>query len=194
MNYEKIRHITENVRETLSANPKRFMHSIAVADMAMCLAVSYRADLEKAYLAGILHENAKYIPNEDQVRLCLKYGLAVSDIEKKNPYLLHAKLGAYFAYHKFDIYDEEIAGAIEWHTTGRPAMNDLEKIIYISDYLEPNRHHADNLDKLRKLAFVDLNKTTASIIADTINMLESKHRPVDETTFKAFEFYKNVLE
>lgn len=194
MNHEKIKTITESIKDALSINPKRFLHSLAVADMAMCLAARYDVDLEKAYLAGILHDNAKYISNEDQIKLCLKYGLSVSPMEKENPYLLHAKLGAYYASHKYGVFDPEIASAIEWHTTGKPDMSLLDKIIYISDYLEPNRHHADNLDYLRRLAFTNLDKTVANIISDTINMLNAKNRPIDDTSLEAFEFYKNILE
>lgn len=194
MNHERIKTITESVKEALALNPNRFLHSIAVADMAMCLAARYDVDLEKAYLAGILHDNAKYISNEEQIKLCSKYGLSISSIERENPYLLHAKLGAYYAYHKYGVEDPEITSAIEWHTTGKPNMSILDKIIYISDYLEPNRHHSSNLDYLRRLAFSDLDKTLATIISDTINMLRAKNRPVDDTSLEAFEFYKNILE
>ena len=81
-----------------------------------------------------------------KIKMCEKYNLEISEIERKNPSLLHAKLGAYLAKDKYDIEDEEILMAIRSHTTGRPGMSLLEKIVYIADYMEPGRKELPKYD------------------------------------------------
>lgn len=88
--------------------------------------------------------------------------------------MLHAKLGAYFARKIYGVEDKEILHAIQVHTTGEPGMNTLDKIIYIADYIEPNRNKAPNLEEVRKLAFVDLDKAMLKILSDTLNYLRKK--------------------
>ena len=90
-------------------------------------------------LAGLLHDCAKCIPGENKIKMCEKYHLNVSEVERENPSLLHAKLGAFLAAKKYHIEDKEIINAIASHTTGHPHMTLLEKIIYIADYIEPGR-------------------------------------------------------
>ena len=138
------------------------------------LAMVYDYDLEDAQAAGLLHDSAKCIPNKKKLKLCSQHDIPVSDFEKDHPFLLHAKLGAYVASSKYDIKDEEILTAITYHTTGRPGMSLLEKIVYISDYIEPMRDKAPNLAKVRKIAFEDLDECMYEILKDTLEYLEGK--------------------
>ena len=96
------------------------------------LGVMYTA---ASMLAGLLHDCAKCIPGENKIKMCEKYHLNVSEVERENPSLLHAKLGAFLAAKKYHIEDKEIINAIASHTTGHPHMTLLEKIIYIADYI-----------------------------------------------------------
>lgn len=105
------------------------------ASLAMC----YGADIQKALTAGLLHDCGKYCPAEEQIRLCGRYGIDLTRSELEMPALIHARLGAYLAEHEYGIKDREILDAVTYHTTGRPGMSMLEKIIYIADYIEPNR-------------------------------------------------------
>lgn len=91
--------------------------------------------------------------------LCRKYGIINDNAEEENVKLLHAKTGAALARDLFNISDE-VYDAIRWHTTGKPDMTLLEKIIYMADYIEPNRDF-DGVDKLRKLAYEDLDEAMA---------------------------------
>ena len=125
----------------------RFEHTMGVMYTCAALAMVYDYDLEDAQAAGLLHDSAKCIPNKKKLKLCSQHDIPVSDFEKDHPFLLHAKLGAYVASSKYDIKDEEILTAITYHTTGRPGMSLLEKIVYISDYIEPMRDKAPNLCK-----------------------------------------------
>ena len=82
-------------------------------------------------------------------------------MEQKNPSLLHAKLGVYYAKHRYEIDDEQILAAIRWHTTGRPEMTLLEKIVFLADYIEPNRKLIPGLTQIRQIAFVILIRQCA---------------------------------
>ena len=118
----------------------------------------------------------------------------MSELEKSNPFLLHAKVGAWLAKKQYGISDLDILNAIQNHTTGRPGMSLLEKIVFIADYMEPGRNHAPNLDEIRRLAFEDLDQTMLKILNDTLEYLDSKNGDVDPMTRKTLEYYKEHLD
>ena len=130
--------------------------------------MAYGYDMQKAMLAGLLHDCAKCIPNDEKLRLCEENDILISSVERENPFLLHAKLGALLAKTEYDVTDPLILHAIKVHTTGEPDMNILDKIIYIADYIEPNRNKAANLDRVRELAFHDLDVCMAEILPEQI--------------------------
>lgn len=107
-----------------------------------------------------------------EMKLAEKNGLEITELERNNPFMLHAKVGAMLAKVKYDIDDEEVLGAIRWHTTGKPNMNLLEKIVYVADYIEPRRDKAPNLKEIRKLAFMDLDLALLKILEDTLGYWE----------------------
>ena len=117
---------------------KRYEHTLGVAYTAACLAMRYDCDINRAYLAGLLHDCAKCMSHDERLHYCEKHDMEVTDIEKQNPALLHAKVGAEMCRRKYDVKDEEICSAVRFHTTGRPGMTLLEKIIFIADYLVSN--------------------------------------------------------
>ena len=127
------------IRRKLMAelDKERYEHTLGVMYTAASMAMRYDADIDKALMAGLLHDCAKCISGENKIKLCDRYHLSVSEVEKSNPSLLHAKLGAFLAAKKYHVDDKEIVNAIASHTTGRPHMSLLEKIIYIADYIEP---------------------------------------------------------
>ncbi len=167
----------------------RYQHTLGVAYTAACLAMCYGADEDKAYAAGLLHDCAKCIPGEKKYELCRKYAIDLNDVEKEAPFLLHAKLGAYLTEHEYGIKDQDIIGAVRFHTTGRSNMTLLEEIIYIADFIEPNRQEIPGLKEIRQLAFSDRNKAIARIAASTLNYVEKSARPVDPATKETFEYY-----
>ena len=172
----------------------RFQHTLGVMYTAASLAMCYGQDVEKALIAGLLHDCAKCIPNDKKVKLCEKYGLPMTNIEKQAPFLLHAKLGAYLADKLYGVDDPEILGAIEWHTTGRPGMTMLEKIVYLADYIEPNRWKAQNLPEIRAMAFRDIDMAVYMTLRDTLAYLQSGSGEVDTMTQEAFVFYDTVMK
>ena len=142
----------------------------------------------------MLHDCAKCIPDEEKLQKCEKHHLPISDAERKNPSLLHAKLGAYYARQKYGITDEEILGAITWHTTGKPEMTLLEEIVFIADYIEPDRDRAPNLEEIRTLAFTDLKTAVGAVLAGTLAYVGKRQDALDETTVAAYEYYKRIGE
>ncbi len=184
--------IQEQLKETLGE--KRFEHTQGVMYTAASLAMRYGIPMQQAQLAGLLHDCAKAIPDEEKLELCKKYGIIVSEVEKENPSLLHAKLGAYLAREKFGVADEEILHAIYVHTTGEPGMNTLDKIIFIADYIEPNRDSQPNLEYVRKVAFWDLNQAMEGILYDTLKYLEQSEKKIDPMTQKTYEYYAENRE
>ncbi len=189
MNYTEIK---KKLKKT--QDKERYEHTKGVMYTAGCLAMAHGYDVDKAMLAGLLHDCAKCIPNEDKLTLCREHHILVTPIEAENPFLLHAKLGALLAEIEYDISDPEILHAIKVHTTGEPDMNTLDKIIYIADYIEPCRNKAPNLEKVRELAFRDLNVCMAQILRDTLIYLKSGKGTIDSTTQLTYEFYKQYEE
>lgn len=172
---------------------ERYEHTLGVMYTAASMAMRYDEDVEKALLAGLLHDCAKCISGENKIKLCNKYHLSVSEVEKKNPSLLHAKLGAFLAAKKYHIKDKDVINAIASHTTGCPNMTLLDKIIYIADYIEPGRKELPNMAEVRKLAFTDINECLYRILEDSLVYLKSKNISVDPMTEKTYLYYKNKL-
>lgn len=154
----------------------------------------YECDLDKALLAGLMHDCAKCMPNAKKLKVAEKHGLEITEIEQKNPFMLHAKVGALLAEKKYDIEDQEVLSAIRWHTTGKPDMTLLEKIVYVADYIEPKRDKAPNLKEVRKMAFVDLDRALLKILEDTLNYLGDSPDEVDTMTKATYDFYKNQIQ
>ena len=175
-----------------SLDTKRYEHTLGVAYTAAALAMCHGADIRKAQIAGLLHDCAKCIEHHKKIAICKKHNLEMNDIERKNPFLLHAKVGSYIAMHKYHIVDADIIQAILNHTTGRPAMSLLEKIIYIADYIEPRRRQAPNLSLIRKEAFRDIDKALILILEDILGYLNVLGGDVDPMTRQTYDFYKNI--
>lgn len=173
---------------------KRYEHTLGVAYTASCLAMCHGENVKSAELAGLLHDCAKCLSNTKKMKICEKHNIQINKIEVKNPFLLHAKVGSFLAMERYGVRDKDIINAILNHTTGRPGMTKLEKIIYIADYIEPNRKQAPNLDEIRRLAFTDLDQALLRILEDTLSYLETIKSDVDPMTQKTYEYYKGVKQ
>lgn len=171
-------------------NPLRYEHTLSVSYTCMALAMRYSYDLDRAELAGLLHDCAKRYDNQAIIEKCRQHQIELTEDELLAPAVLHAKYGAWMAEHKYQVKDQEVLDAIRWHTTGKPDMSLLDKIVYIADYIEPRRYKAEGLDEIRKLAFMDLDETMYQILFSTLNYLESQGSYIDSMTKKAYEYYK----
>lgn len=176
--------------------PKRYLHVLGVQFTCASLAMKYHANIEKAQIAGLIHDCAKHLSDEMQLEECIKYKIPVSEIETKVPALLHSKVGAYYAKSLYGIEDEDILNAIMYHTTGRPNMTLLEKILYVADYIEPSRP-ADKmrgLNEVRGMAFEDLDATIVKIASNTLDYVNSGMGEVDETSIDTLNYYRKLIE
>lgn len=171
----------------------RYEHTEGVMYTAGALAMAHGYSIDDAMLAGLLHDCAKCISNDEKIRICKEHDIPITPVEYDGPYLLHAKLGAYLAETTYEIKNPQILHAIKVHTTGEPEMSVLDKIIYIADYIEPGRDKAPNLDYVRKLAFRDLDACMAQILRDTLKYLSSRGGSIDTMTKMTYEYYKPYL-
>lgn len=150
--------------------PKRFKHSLGVYETALKMADHYGMDREKVAVASLLHDCGREIPTDQQVAKAEELGINVDYVERRQPILLHAKLGAYFAEHKYGVKDPEILEAIRLHSTGAPDMTALDMVVYLADLIEPGRDF-DGVEKLRKVCFENLEKAMIKSYANTIYYL-----------------------
>lgn len=127
----------------------------------------------------------------EQLILSEKYGIINDTYETANVKLMHAKTGAALARDLFNISDR-VYSAIRWHTTGKPDMTLLEKIIYMADYIEPNRDFP-GVDKLRKLAYEDLDAAMVLGLKMSLEDIRSYGAEPYEVTVSAYEWYKAKL-
>ena len=191
MKYD-ITKIRKSLEKSLDA--KRFEHTLGVAYTAAALAMCNHVDTEAAIVAGLLHDCAKCLSNEKRLSICEKRNMNISSVERRNPSLLHAKVGSIMAMEEYDIEDMDIIQAIMNHTTGRPGMSTLEKIIFVADYMEPGRNKAKNLDIIRVMAFQDLDEALFKILEDTLVYLEESEDEIDDMTKKTYEYYREIRE
>lgn len=185
--------ISQKLRKSLEKElkPDRFDHTLGVAYTAANMAFIHGADVEKALIAGFLHDCAKCMSHEEQVKICEKNKIEISEVERRNHSLLHAKVGMYLARTKYDVYDTDILNAIRWHTTGREDMSLLEKIIYIADFIEPNRKPLEDMDTIRKEAYSDIDRCLAHILHNSVIYLNTIGKEIDDATMIAYEYYKD---
>ncbi len=188
---QKIVNIQNELKKEL--DEARYEHTLGVMYTAASMAMRYGCDIMDALTAGILHDCAKCVLNDEKLRLCEKYHIEISEAEKQNPGLLHAKLGAYLAYEKYRVTNTDIINAISSHTTGRPNMSLLEKIIYIADYIEPGRKELPNMADVRKLAYQDIDECLYKILKDSLVYLKSRDIAIDPMTEKTYFYYKEIL-
>ena len=142
-----------------------------------------KPDPELARHAAILHDCTKYLGLEDQLHLCEKFGIELDSLERQAVKLLHSKTGACIAKYVFGEPDE-VYEAIFWHTTGKADMTLLAKVLYMADYIEPNRDF-DGVEELRKLAYTDLDQAMLLGVDSTIREMEERGYLIHTNTREA---------
>ncbi len=172
----------------------RFEHSLGVEYTSACLAIVHGADVTAARIAGLLHDCAKCLPDDEQIRIMEKAGQPPLQEEYDDHSLLHAKCGAVLARDKFGIDDEDILNAIRFHTVGRPNMSLLEKIVYIADFMEPNRKDLIIMDGVRHAAFIDIDQTLLWIMEGVLSFVKQKGLIPAPSGLAAYEYYKNQIK
>ena len=169
--------------------PRRVPHVQGCEAEAVRLARRWCADEERAAEAAILHDCTKKELLPEQLRLCAKYGIIPDELERENGKLLHAKTGAAVAKFEFGS-DDEVVEAIRWHTTGRPNMTTLEKVLYMADYMEPTRDFP-GVEELRRLAYEDLDRAMVLGFEMSLEDILSRGETPHKNTLAALQWYQN---
>ena len=168
--------------------PNRVAHVLGCRDTAVELAKVWGANETDAARAGILHDITKAIDGPLQLTLCGTYGKILSDFSRRYPKTLHALTGSMVAERIFG-ENEAVVSAIEHHTTGKADMNLLEKIIYVADYMEPNRSFP-GVEKLRELAYSDITAALKLGLEMTLDHLKNQGNEVSPASRDALAWLK----
>ena len=191
---ENFSHLSMEKLETVVTsllNPNRVAHVLGCRDTAVELAKRWGADVTDAARAGLLHDITKALDGPLQLTLCREYGIVLDAFFAKNPKTLHALTGALVAERIFG-ENEAVVSAIRSHTTGKADMNTLEKIIYVADYMEPNRNFP-GVDKLRQLAYTDLDAALKLGLTMTLELLKKQGSEISPESREALEFLNQSL-
>ena len=165
---------------------KRVPHVLGCSETAERLARKYGADETDAKRAGILHDVTKALNAQEQLKLCDQYAIILDNFERLNPKLLHARTGSVIAEMVFG-ENRAVYEAIRWHTTGKADMSLLEKIVYLADYMEPNRAF-DGIDELRRLTEENLDDAMMFGLKMTMEQLRANRREIDKNSSAALRW------
>ncbi len=163
---------------------KRYVHSMLVVQTAELLAQQYGENAARTRWAALLHDCAKGLSAGESMAMAESFGIAFDEVTQNEPNLVHAPLGAILAKEIFRIDDEAVLSAIRWHTTGRAGMTLLEKILYISDAIEPNRDY-EGVHELRRLVFSDLDRAVLDYTDNSIAYIIKTGRLLHRNTVDA---------
>jgi len=174
---------TQHIRERLG--DYRFRHSVNVSKEAVRLAKKYGGDVEKAELAGLLHDVMKDAGKKEQLAIIEKYGVKLNEVEQQAPKLWHAIAGAVYVKKVLRIRDKDIVNAVRYHTTARAGMTLLEKIVYIADYTSEERDYK-GVEKMRKASNISLEYAMEEALAFGIEVRADEHTAIHPDTFAAY--------
>ena len=178
----------EALRQRLT--PGRLTHSLGGEKMAVDLAEKYGEDTEKAAIAGLLHDYAKYVADEQMLAYAKEFGIPLCRAYEAQPNLLHGPVGAKLVEQELGICDAQVLAAIAHHTTGAPGMSRLEEIVYLADLLEENRNF-EGVEKLRQALDYGLEQAIEQAMAHELAYLQKQGGQVHPDTAAAYQW---VLE
>ena len=188
MTYEEYR---QEVKKHLTE--KRFYHSECVADSAAELAGRYGADVEKARLAGILHDIMKDTPGEEQLKIMARFGIMLTQAQRRTPKLWHAFAAAAYIEHVLGLKDREIIDAVACHTGGKSGMKLLDKVLFVADYISADRDYP-GVERLRVLADSSLEAVMVEGIAFTIPERMELRQTLEPRSIEAYNEALWMLE
>lgn len=165
--------------------PKRYEHSLCVADESVRLAEKYGGNREQCYIAGLLHDVMKNAPDEEHLKLFSDFGIMLTNIEQNEKKLWHAMSGAVYVQHVLGITDREIIDAIRYHTTARAGMTQLDRILYLADFISADRDY-DDVDILRGIAENSMDHAIKYALSYSIVDLVNRGKPIHPDTVAAY--------
>ena len=179
--------MTDELKKRL--DERRYLHSLGVAKLSVELAKRFGENSDKAYTAGILHDCAKNIHVDVAKKLCEEFKIELNEVEKRNPALIHAPLGAEIAKRDFGILDTDIYNAIKNHTVGRCGMTLLEKIIYVADIAEESRTF-DGVADIREALVRDLDEAVLIALVFSLKFNIDRGKLIHPGTIDAYNDIK----
>lgn len=172
----------EKLKEDLGVN--RYNHSIRVRDTAIDLAKRFGCNVNKAIMAGLLHDCGKYYNKDYLLKQAFEFGIMNDESLINNKHIIHAALGAEIAQKEYGVEDVEILDAIRYHTTGREGMTLLDKIVYLADYIEPERDFY-GVDEVRELTKTNIDLAMIKALEDSISYLLNTQKIIHLDTLRA---------
>ena len=166
-------------------SPKRYEHSLCVADEALRLALKYGGDPQKAYLAGLLHDITKNTVESEHFKLFQTFGVSLGDIEKGSEKLWHAMSGAIYIRYFLNIDDAELLDAVRYHTTAKAGMSLLAKLLYLADFTSRDRDY-DDVDVMRNLVDVSMDDALVYALRYTVIDLAERNLAIHPDTLAAY--------
>ena len=196
MNYtsKNIEFIKQWLKEELT--DEKYIHSLGVMEYAITLAKKFDLDIQKAQVAGVLHDCAKNFDKKLMFEIIQFKNISVFEKEKEHLKTLHAPISAFIAKSEFGVKDEEILNAIRFHTIARTEMTDFEKIIFIADKIERNTREKELTEKVEAILDENngLNKAMLFLMGRTINHLKEKNKEIDEYTTSVYEYFAQQVK
>ena len=177
-----------------SITEKRFNHTLGVRSTAVDLAIYWRGPGIKAAAAAMLHDCAKSMPLREARALVRKRNLEADEDEMTSNAMLHGPAGSILAMEKYQVTDPDVLNAIRYHTVGRPGMSLLEKIIFVSDMIEPGREDFEGLSAIRDMAFTDLDQAALMCLRSTREYVLSQGKPFYPVSEQTISWFESITE
>lgn len=172
---------------------KRWTHTKNVKKMAVKLAKRWGADPEKAAMAAILHDSAKELPKSELLQIFADNAIIAENAPARPSPVWHGIAAAILAQTQWGVSDPEILSAIRCHTTGKPDMSKLDKIIYLADMTSAERDWS-GVEELRALQMENLDRALCDALKRSIDFVEEKGGTLDPESVAAYEYAKAHLE
>lgn len=183
--------IIENAFFVNGVMHKRYVHTIGVIEMALTLNRKHNLNLDEKdiMIAAGMHDITKLMP-KDEMEIILKENFE-SEFEELEPFndVWHGYVASVYVKKHYGITNENILNAIKYHTTGKVAMNNLEKLIFVSDYIEKNTRTNESMIKTREVAFQNLDMAVVKTLEDTIEYLKNNNKPIYSKTLETYNYY-----
>ena len=164
---------------------KRFLHTLSTEKMAIKLASSSGENIADAQTAALLHDSYKCIDPGIKLQYAEKFNIPPNSLQELGTDIIHGQIAANMVKTDLNIRDENILNAIAFHTTGRPGMSRLEKIIYSADVVEESRVY-DVADLLREAVYKDIDSGTYLVMNHVLQFLLKSNKPIYHLTVEAY--------
>jgi predicted HD superfamily hydrolase involved in NAD metabolism len=177
-------------RLTSCIKKSRLEHCQRVAAEMVKMAAFWQKDENKAFVAGLLHDVARYMPPEDMIKTARAGGIHVGAAELLNPVILHAPVGAYILARDWGIKDLEVLAAVSGHTIAYAGMDTFSQLLYIADVIEPERTLWPELAEIRRLAYLDLDLAMAETLISSFAWLKKRGIAIHPTARRAYKYFR----